>query len=83
MSSLPTASAILQADAFRLERDGQVAVVTLDRPPVNALSQAAYAELAQLFEGFGPDDRFDAVLIRSASPRSARQLVVPSRQTGR
>jgi enoyl-CoA hydratase len=70
MSSAPTRSAILEGDAFRLERDGQVAVVTLDRPPVNALSQAAYAELAQLFEGFGPDDRFDVVLIRSASPRA-------------
>jgi enoyl-CoA hydratase len=57
-------------DCYTLRRDENVAVVSLDRPPVNALSQANYAELAEFFEDVGDLDGPDVVLLRSAQPRA-------------
>lgn len=38
--------------ALQLTIDDGIAVVTLDRPPVNALTMALYGEIAELFESF-------------------------------
>jgi enoyl-CoA hydratase/carnithine racemase len=37
----------------RLERRGAVAVITLDRPPVNALSRELVSDLAAAIDGAG------------------------------
>lgn len=50
--------------------EGHVAVVTLDRPPVNALSDATYAALIETFEGLGADESVHAVVLRSTGTRA-------------
>jgi enoyl-CoA hydratase/carnithine racemase len=52
-----------------IERDGNVAEVVLDRPPVNAFSMELYATLAGAFEEVSGDSAVDVVLLRSANPR--------------
>ena len=49
--------------AVRVERDGAVAVVTVDNPPVNALGNAVLAELADAAEQLGADDGVRAVVL--------------------
>ncbi|CAB3786624.1 CoA transferase [Paraburkholderia fynbosensis] len=44
--------------SLKLEKRDGVAIVTLDRPPVNALTLALYAEIADLFEGLGKEAGF-------------------------
>lgn len=51
---------------FRVETDAGVAVATLDRPPVNALDYALYAELSELVDGLESDDAARAVVFASA-----------------
>jgi len=46
----------MDGEHLPVERAGATAVVTLDRPPVNAVSQAMYAQIRDLF------GRFDEVL---------------------
>ena len=41
--------------SIRVERDGAIAVVTLDRPPVNAVSLEMQRELRTTFESFAED----------------------------
>ena len=59
-------------DGVRLERaDGGVAVVTIDRPPVNALDPAAYAALADAFGRFAePDGDVRALVLTAAGERT-------------
>lgn len=55
MTTLPTrtsdasAATVAPFEFLRVERRGPVVVVTLDRPPVNAVNQAMYGEIRDLF----------------------------------
>ena len=56
-------------DGFRLERDGDVATITLDVPDkLNRVSIAARPQLAALFEELGLDADVRAVVLRGAGP---------------
>jgi len=52
------------------EQDGAVAVVTIDHPPVNALSAALLEELESEFERLDADDSVRAVVLRGAGERA-------------
>jgi len=47
------------------ERDGAVAVVTIDQPPVNALPVVGWFALAEALRAAGEDDRTHAVVLRA------------------
>ncbi|MFE5699604.1 enoyl-CoA hydratase-related protein [Rhodococcus koreensis] len=49
--------------------DDRIAVVTLDRAPVNALSSAMYEDLAEALDDVAGATRVSAVLLRSASSK--------------
>ena len=51
-----------------LERfpDEHIAVLTFDRPPLNAIDEQVVTELAEATAELGGDDRTRAVLVRSA-----------------
>ncbi|MDE3204957.1 MAG: enoyl-CoA hydratase/isomerase family protein [Acidobacteriota bacterium] len=53
----------------QVDRRGRVAVVTLDRPPVNALDSGAFAALAEAFESFGSDRSISAAVLTAAGDR--------------
>jgi enoyl-CoA hydratase len=53
------------ADAVRFERDGAVAVVTVDNPPVNALDEATLGALGEAAGRIAADDFRAAVLTGS------------------
>lgn len=53
-----------------IEHDGPVALVTLDRPPVNALASSTYRSLREAFERIAADPTAVVVLVRSASARA-------------
>jgi enoyl-CoA hydratase len=52
------------------EQDGLVAVVTIDHPPVNALSAALLEELESELERLDADDGVRAIVIRGAGERA-------------
>lgn len=56
--------------SLRLERTGAVARVTLDRPPVNALTLADYGDLADLFEAIGTGDGVNCVVLTAAGSKA-------------
>jgi enoyl-CoA hydratase len=51
------------------KRDG-VAIVTIDRPPVNALTLALYAEIADLFESLGKELDVHCAIFTGAGSRA-------------
>jgi len=53
-------------DPVRIERVGSIAVVTIDNPPVNALSQAVRRELLAAFSGFAADATISGIVITGA-----------------
>jgi 2-oxoglutaroyl-CoA hydrolase len=56
-------------DGFRLERDGTVAMITLDVPDkLNRVSMTARDQLARLFDELGQDAGVRAVVLRGAGP---------------
>ena len=55
-------------DYVRVDRDGWIAILTLSRPPVNALSQPMVAELSAAAGVLAEMDRASVVLVRSALP---------------
>jgi len=56
---------------LRLEKDGPLAVVTLDRPKVlNALNGATFAELDALLDDLASDDAVRVVLLTGAGERA-------------
>ena len=55
---------------LRIERDGHVVTVTLDRPPVNAVTRATLAEIRDAFRSFD-DDRDVRVAIFTAAGERA------------
>ncbi|HEY8449877.1 MAG TPA: enoyl-CoA hydratase-related protein, partial [Bacillota bacterium] len=50
--------------------DERVAVVTLERPPVNAMATQTYLDLAAAFEGLSERDDCSVIVLRSGSPRA-------------
>jgi enoyl-CoA hydratase len=56
------------ADVVRVERDGAVAVVTLDRPPMNALDVPSCEELTRTFGELAADPTVRAVVLTGAGP---------------
>jgi enoyl-CoA hydratase/carnithine racemase len=52
------------------EQDGAVAVVTIDHPPVNALSAALLDELEAEFKRLDADDGVRAIVLRGAGERA-------------
>jgi len=53
-----------------VEQDGAVAVVTIDHPPVNALSAALLDELEAELERLNADDGVRAIVLRGAGERA-------------
>jgi enoyl-CoA hydratase/carnithine racemase len=57
-------------DFISVERDGAVAVVTIDNPPVNALSSALLDELEAEIELLDADDAVRAIVLKGAGERA-------------
>jgi enoyl-CoA hydratase len=59
---------VTTAPVVRLEKfpDEQIAVITLDRPPLNAIDEQVVTELAAATAELAADDEIRAVLVRSA-----------------
>ena len=57
-------------DSVRVERDGRIAVVTVDRPPVNALDAATFAGLADAFEALSADRSVSVAVLTGAGDRA-------------
>jgi enoyl-CoA hydratase len=53
-------------EVVRIERDGDIAVLTFDRPPLNAIDEQVVTELASATEELERDPAVRAVLVRSA-----------------
>jgi len=43
------------SDVVHLSRDNEIAIITVNNPPVNALSQAVRAGIAEAIEQFAAD----------------------------
>lgn len=56
-------------DTLRLERDGRLATLILDRPPLNILDLATLRRLGGLLDELTGDDELQLLVLRSASPR--------------
>lgn len=52
---------------FSIERDGGVAVVSLDNPPMNIINEAVGTELDRIVTELGSDDGVRAIVFRSAT----------------
>ncbi len=55
---------------LRLERDGGVAAITLDNPPVNAISMGVLAELEQALAEIDSDEAIRALIITGAGDKA-------------
>ena len=53
-----------------IETTGKVAVITLDRPPVNALTIAAYGQIADTFEAIGGRDDVHCAIFTAQGTRA-------------
>ena len=53
-----------------VEQTGRVAVVTLDRPPVNALDSQTFNELGEAFEAFAHDRSVSVAILTAAGERT-------------
>jgi enoyl-CoA hydratase len=60
---------VVAMNNVRIERQGRLAVVTLDRPPVNALDSETFNELGETFESFSHDRSVNAVVLTAAGER--------------
>ncbi len=58
------------AEFVQVERAGMVAIVTIDRPPVNALSAQLIDELESALDEAGSDDGVRAIVLRGAGERA-------------
>lgn len=56
-------------DTVRVERDGALAIVTIDHPPANAISRAVVAGITQALVEAEADERCRAMVITGAGPR--------------
>lgn len=57
-------------ETLTLERVDRVVVVTLDRPPVNAVNRAMQRELEEVFSSFAEDRTVGAVVVAAAGERA-------------
>jgi enoyl-CoA hydratase len=57
-------------DNVRVEQTDHVAVVTLDRPPVNALDAVTFKELGEVFESFAHNRSVSAAVLTAAGERA-------------
>jgi enoyl-CoA hydratase len=57
-------------DNVRVEQDGRIAVVTLDRPPVNALDAQTFTEIAEAFESFNHDRSVSVAVLTATGDRN-------------
>lgn len=53
-------------NGVRVERDGAVAIVTLDAPPVNALGLDNYSEITRIFDRLSDEQAVRAVILTAA-----------------
>jgi len=60
----------MSATFVQIEREGWVAVVTLDPPPVNALSAALLEELEAEVESLDADDGIRAIVLKGAGEKA-------------
>jgi enoyl-CoA hydratase len=58
------------AEFISVERDGPVAIVTIDNPPMNALSAPLLGELEGEIEALDADDEARAIVLRGAGERA-------------
>ena len=58
------------AEFVKVERDGAVGIVTIDKPPVNALGAQVIAELDEAFDELGADAGVRSVVLRGAGERA-------------
>src|SRR5262245_14722105 len=56
-------------ECFRIEKQGAIALVTFERPPVNAMSYDAYCELIELADSIERSDETKVVVL-AGSPKS-------------
>ena len=56
----------MMTQAVRLERDGDLAILVIDNPPVNALGQAVRAGLAEGIAAAEADPQVRAIILRAA-----------------
>ena len=62
----------------RVDIAGRVATVTLDRPPVNALSSGFYTELSAAIERVGADPQVSVNPLSALAPGFLRRLFQPN-----
>ena len=55
---------------LKFDQDGNIAVVTIDRPKVNALNNHTLAELAACMASLKADDSVRAIILTGAGPKS-------------
>ena len=55
---------------LRIERSGHIVTVTIDRPPVNALTLSTYAEIRDIFTAFSDDHTTRAVIFTGSGSRA-------------
>ncbi len=55
---------------LHIEKSNRIARITLDRPPVNALTLAHYEELADVFESSASWDDINCIILTSAGTRA-------------
>src|SRR5215210_1601215 len=58
------------AEFVKTEQDGRVAIVTLDHPPVNALSSRLLEELEEEYERLDADEETRAIVIRGEGEKA-------------
>src|SRR5215216_5546840 len=58
------------AEYVKVETDGRVAILTLDHPPVNALSQQLLVELEEEYDRLDRDDETRAIVIRGEGEKA-------------
>jgi enoyl-CoA hydratase/carnithine racemase len=58
------------AEFVKVDRDAAVGIVTIDKPPVNALSAQVIEELEAAFDELGADPEARAVVLRGAGERA-------------
>lgn len=56
--------------ALQIEKSGKIARITLDRPPVNAITLALYEEIADLFSGMKDWTDVNCVIFTAAGTRA-------------
>ncbi|MCD6401608.1 MAG: enoyl-CoA hydratase/isomerase family protein [Anaerolineales bacterium] len=59
----------MQNDYIRVEIDEDIAIVTIDRPPVNALNSSAYGELFEVFYAISKNDAVKVVILTGAGKK--------------